>query len=213
MAKRKINVALADDHTIVRKGIKEIINSFQEFEVLTDVINGKLLIEYLENNNIHPEICVLDINMPEMDGYKTATIIRQRWPKIKILALSMYDNEYNIVKMLKSGANGYVLKDTSTIELHNALISIHENSYYHSEIVSGSVINMIRNGQNDNTLNDKELELLSHICSDLTYKEIGELMHVSGRTVEGYRNSLFQKLNLRTRTGLALFALKIGACK
>jgi DNA-binding NarL/FixJ family response regulator len=125
----------------------------------------------------------------------------------------MYDNEYNIVKMLKSGANGYVLKDTSTIELHNALISIHENSYYHSEIISGSVINMIRNGQNDNTVNDKELELLSHICSDLTYKEIGELMHVSGRTVEGYRNSLFQKLNLRTRTGLALFALKIGACK
>ena len=213
MDKKSIKVALADDHTIVRKGIKEIINSFSEFEVVMDANSGKVLIEFLESATSLPHICVLDINMPEMDGYETATIIRNRWPDIKILALSMYDYEYNIVKMLKSGANGYVLKDTSTIELHRALMSMHENSYYHSEIVSGSVINMIRNGQNDNTLNDKEIELLSHICSDLTYKEIGSLMHVSGRTVEGYRDSLFQKLHLRTRTGLALFALKTGICK
>ncbi len=125
----------------------------------------------------------------------------------------MYDNEYAIVQMLKSGAQGYVLKDTSTQELHKALTTLYEQSYYHSEIVSGSVIKMMKEGRNDNSLNEKELELLSHICSDLTYRQIGELMNVSGRTVEGYRNSLFQKLQLKTRTGLALFALKTGICK
>jgi len=92
-------------------------------------------------------------------------------------------------------------------------MSIYKSGYFHSEIVSGKVIKMMQDGKDDNSLTDKEMELLSHICSDLTYKEIGELMCVSGRTVEGYRNSLFEKLNLRTRTGLALFALRIGACK
>ena len=125
----------------------------------------------------------------------------------------MYDNEYAIVQMLKSGAQGYVLKDTNTQELHKALTTLYEQSYYHSEIVSGSVIKMMKEGRNDNSLNEKELELLSHICSDLTYRQIGELMNVSGRTVEGYRNSLFQKLQLKTRTGLALFALKTDICK
>jgi len=213
MKNGKIKIALAEDYTIVRKGIKEIIESFSEFEVTLDVSNGKELIKALSVNRQLPDICVLDINMPEMNGYETAKKLKELFPQTKILALSMYDSEYNIVKMLKSGANGYVLKETDTQELYRALMSVYKNGYFHSEIVSGIVIKMMQDGSDNNMLTDKEMELLSHICSDLTYKEIGELMCVSGRTVEGYRNSLFEKLNIRTRTGLALFALRIGACK
>lgn len=213
MENKTIKVALADDHNIIRKGIKEIIDGFDEFEVVADFPTGSQLIRFLETATELPEICVLDVNMPELDGYETATRIKDNWDSIKMLALSMYDNEYNIVRMLKSGANGYVLKDTSVTELHNALMSLHKHSYYHSEIVSGSVMHMIRTGKSDSSITEKEMELLSHICSDLTYKEIGELMNASGRTVEGYRNSLFQKLNLKTRTGLALFAIKTGISK
>lgn len=207
-----IKVALADDHTIVRKGVSEIINAFDHFEVLFDAPNGQMLIDKMEHSPVLPDICVLDINMPEMNGYATAEYIRQHWPDIKILALSMYDSEYNIIKMLKSGANGYILKETSAMELQKALQEVYDKSFYHSELVSGRVIAMMQQGRKDNTITEREMEFLSHCCSDLSYKEIGSLMNLSGRTVEGYRDSLFQKLNIKTRTGLALFAIRIGAC-
>jgi len=209
--KNLITVAIADDHTILRKGVIELINSFGPFKVVIDAVNGKDLIEQLEAATTLPHVCVMDINMPELNGYETAAILKQRWPAIKILALSMYSNEYSIIKMLRNGAHGYILKETDPSELQEAILSIYHHSYYHSELVSGRMMSKVKAHENTELgISDRELEFLTLCATDLTYKEIAEVMNLSPRTVEGYRDSLFNKLNVRSRPGLVVFANKMG---
>ena len=206
-----IKIAIADDHTILRKGVIELINSFGPFRVIIDAVNGRDLLDQLEKAAVLPDVCVIDINMPELNGYETAVILREQWPNIKILALSMYSNEYSIIKMLRTGAHGYILKETDPIELKDALLSVYNHSYYHSELVSGRMVSKVKDeGGGDLGISDRELEFLSLCSTDLTYKEIAEKMNLSPRTVEGYRDSLFHKLNIRSRPGLVVFANKIG---
>ncbi len=209
--KNLITIAIADDHTILRKGVIELINSFGPFKVVIDAVNGKDLIEQLEAATTLPHVCVMDINMPELNGYETAAILKQRWPAIKILALSMYSNEYSIIKMLRNGAHGYILKETDPSELQEAILSIYQHSYYHSELVSGRMMSKVKAHENTELgISDRELEFLTLCATDLTYKEIAEAMNLSPRTVEGYRDSLFNKLNVRSRPGLVVFANKMG---
>lgn len=209
--KNQITIAIADDHTILRKGVIELINSFGPFKVVIDAVNGKDLIEQLEAATTLPHVCVMDINMPELNGYETAAILKQRWPAIKILALSMYSNEYSIIKMLRNGAHGYILKETDPSELQEAILSIYQHSYYHSELVSGRMMSKVKAHENTELgISDRELEFLTLCATDLTYKEIAEVMNLSPRTVEGYRDSLFNKLNVRSRPGLVVFANKMG---
>ena len=209
--KNQITIAIADDHTILRKGVIELINSFGPFKVVIDAVNGKDLIEQLESATTLPHVCVMDINMPELNGYETAAILKQRWPAVKILALSMYSNEYSIIKMLRNGAHGYILKETDPSELQEAILSIYQHSYYHSELVSGRMMSKVKAHENTELgISDRELEFLTLCATDLTYQEIAEVMNLSPRTVEGYRDSLFNKLNVRSRPGLVVFANKMG---
>jgi two-component system, NarL family, invasion response regulator UvrY len=160
---------------------------------------------------------MLDINMPYKDGYETALYLKTNFPDIKILVLSMFDNELSIIKMLRNGAKGYILKDSEPEELSAAIDAVLRKGYYYSDLVSGKLVHAINKmDDNDNGINEfvkltpKELEFLKHVCSELTYKEIAEKMHLSPRTVEGYRDQLFFKLNLKTRVGLVLYAIKNG---
>jgi DNA-binding NarL/FixJ family response regulator len=211
MKNNSIKIAIADDHTILRKGVIELINSFGPFEVIIDAVNGRDLLDQLEKSIVQPDICVIDINMPELNGYETALILRAQWPKIKILALSMYSNEYSIIKMLRNGAHGYILKETDPTELKDALLSVYHHSFYHSDLVSGRMMSKVKDeAGSDLGISDRELEFLSLCSTDLTYKEIAEKMNLSPRTVEGYRDSLFHKLNIKSRPGLVVFANKIG---
>jgi len=208
-----IKIAIADDHTILRKGVIELINSFGEFRVIFDAVNGKDLIEKIQAAAEKPEICLLDINMPEMNGYETASYLRTNFPNIRILALSMYDHEFSIIKMLRSGANGYILKETDPLELRSALLAIHTKNFYHSEQVSGRLVHIAHDPKkHDYNLSDKEVQFLSLCCTELGYKEIAEQMHLSRRTVEGYRDALFEKLNVRTRSGLVILSIRMGLC-
>jgi DNA-binding NarL/FixJ family response regulator len=211
---QKIRIAIADDHTIIRKGVMELINTFGEFEVILDAVNGADLLQKIAAAPQLPDICMLDINMPELDGYETAKAIRSRWPDIRILALSMYDSEYNIIRMLRSGANGYILKETDPKELRRALNEIYERSFYHSEIVTGRLINKLHQNAStaDFEFSEREQQFLSLCCTEMSYKGMAEQMNLSPRTVEGYRDALFEKLNIRTRTGLVIFAIRIGLC-
>ncbi len=209
----KIKLALADDHNLFRKGVEELIEDFDNMEVLYSVTNGSELVNKLMNVDQLPDICLLDINMPVMNGFDTAAKIKATWPAIKILAVSVYDSEFHILSMLRAGAGGYILKDTQPATLRTAIESLHKNGFYHSELVSGKILHQIMSKPNEVTtvhLNPNEITFLKLCCSEMTYKEIADIMKISHRTIDGYRDQLFQKLNLKSRTGLVIYALKTG---
>jgi len=207
-----IKIAIADDHTILRRGVAEILSKFEEIEVMMEAGNGKELLAKLGSASALPDVCIVDINMPEMNGYETAAELKRHWPDIKILALSMYDTELNVIKMLRNGANGYVLKDSDPEDLRVAITKVMKDGFYHSDLVTGRMLNILHdpNGKMNVEMNDRELTFLGLCCTELTYKEIADQMFLSPRTIDGYRESLFKKLNITTRTGLAMYAIKAG---
>lgn len=155
--------------------------------------------------------------MPEMDGYETTLWLKKNHPEIKVLALSMYDNENAIIRMFKAGAKGYILKDCEPSELRMALDALAGKGFYYSEMVTGRLIHSINKLDDDDDhtshliqLNDRELEFLKLACSELTYKEIADRMFLSPRTIDGYRDALFEKLHVKTRVGLVMYAIKNG---
>lgn len=206
---------LVDDHALLRNGLAGLVKELG-YNVLFEADNGKEFIEKLNKDNL-PDIVLLDINMPLMDGYDTASWIKRHYPEIRILALSMYDDENAIIRMLKNGAGGYILKDTEPGELRKAMDAVCSKGFYYSEMVTGRLIHTIHSMQEENSpakavsgLNERELEFLKLAATELTYKEIAEQMHLSPRTIDGYRDDLFEKLNIRSRVGLVLFAIKNG---
>jgi len=207
-----IKIALADDHAILRKGVAEILSKFDNMSVMMEAANGRELITKLESATTLPDVCIVDINMPELNGYDTAAEIRRRWPEIKILALSMYDTELNVIKMLRNGANGYVLKDSDPADLRVAIERVYKDGFYHSELVTGRMLHILHDpdGKINVELNERELTFLGYCCTELTYKEIADKMFLSPRTIDGYRETLFKKLTITTRTGLAMYAIKAG---
>lgn len=208
----QIKIALADDHNLFRKGMEELIEDFDNMEVLYSVPNGQELINKLSAGKL-PDVCLLDINMPEMNGFETAKKIKEQWPDIKILAVSVYDSEFNIIGMLRAGAGGYILKDAQPDALKKAIEGIYENGFYHSELVTGKILHrIISQPQEVSTtlLNEKQVQFLKLCCSEMTYREIADNMGISHRTIDGFRDQLFEKLNIKSRTGLVMYALKTG---
>ncbi len=209
-------VVLVDDHAMLRSGLAGLVRDIG-YDVLFEADNGKDFQEKLDKENL-PDIVLLDINMKVMDGYETAAWLRKTHPLIKVLALSMYDDENAILKMLRNGARGYILKDNEPAELRAALDAVVHKGYYYSELVTGKLIHSINKegdeiAGNASKLNDRETEFLRLACSELTYKEIAAQMNLSPRTIDGYRDSLFEKLNIKTRTGLAIYAIKNGVVR
>lgn len=212
----KIKVALTDDHILLRKGLAGVVDSFGDYEVLFEADNGKDFTQQIKEHG-EPDIVLMDINMPEMDGYATAQWLRQHHPLVNVIALSMYDNENAIIRMFKAGAKGYILKDSEPPELKNALDSVHQKGYYYSELVTGRLIHSINKMDDEsgeikkfNNLNEREIEFLKYACTEMTYKEIAEKMFLSPRTIDGYRDTLFEKLEVKTRVGLVMYAIKNG---
>lgn len=207
-------VAITDDHTLLRNGLASLVNSFSNFSVMLEAANGKELQKVLDPQNL-PDVMLLDINMPEMDGYDTANWLRNTYPQIRILALSMMDTEPAIIRMIKNGARGYVLKDAEPAELNEALNAVLTKGYYYNDLVTGKLIfsiNRLGNDENEikslMNLSEKEVQFLKLVCTDLTYKEIADRMNVGVRTIDGYRDVLFERLKVKSRVGLVLFAIK-----
>lgn len=211
--KKTISVVIADDHTLFRKGIAEILSAYEDIELLFGAANGQELIDWIQQSPQKPDVCILDINMPVMNGYDAASKIRKLYPGMRILALSMYDDEFNVLKMYRSGATGYVLKDIEPEKLREAILMMHGSGYYHSEVLTDGVKRLLQKEPGETELSEKETTLLMHICSEHTYREIAEIMGVSSRTIDGYRDALFEKLNIKSRTGLVIYALKTGIAK
>lgn len=208
----QIKIALADDHNLFRKGMEELIEDFDNMEVLYSVPNGQELINKLSSGKL-PDVCLLDINMPELNGFETARKIKEQWPDIRILAVSVYDSEFNIIGMLRAGAGGYILKDAQPDVLRKAIEGIYENGFYHSELVTGKILHRIISQPHEvstTLLNEKQVQFLKLCCSEMTYREIADNMGISHRTIDGFRDQLFEKLNIKSRTGLVMYALKTG---
>jgi DNA-binding NarL/FixJ family response regulator len=210
---RILTVALADDHSMVRTGIEAIVSSFGGFSVVASVENGVQLVRALGMMDKLPDMCVIDINMPEQNGYETLDILRERFPSVKALMLTMYDNEFSIIKAFSKGAKGYVLKESDPLELRDALWLVYEGEIYHPEVISNRrLFQQLHAASLHGTrrISEKEMLFLPYCCTELSLKEIAVKMGVSTRTVQGYRDSLFDKLSLKTRTGLAIYAITAG---
>lgn len=216
MRTNPFTVALADDHVLLRNGLASLINGFEGYSVLFEANNGQQLIDKIQKDN-PPDLVLLDINMPVKDGFETASWLKQHYPLMKVLALSMYDNEPSIIKMMRNGAKGYLLKDTEPKEFKLALDAVMQKGFYYSEMVTGRLIHAVNNMDDSpqqpssfTKLNERETEFLKLACTEMTYKEIADKMNLSPRTIDGYRDALFEKLNIKTRVGLVMYAIKNG---
>jgi two-component system invasion response regulator UvrY len=210
---KNISVVLVDDHVLLRNGLAGMLKE-SGYDVLFEADNGKELVKHLNKESL-PDIALLDINMPLMDGYATAAWIKANFPDIKVLALSMYDDEEAIIKMLKNGARGYILKDSHPSELKTAIESLATKGFYYSDMVTGRLMRTIMDDPGtairvNDKISEKEIEFLRLAATELTYKEIAERMHLSPRTIDGYRDALFEKLGIKSRVGLVLYAIKTG---
>ncbi len=207
------NIAIIDDHILIAKALTGIIENFKQFNVLYECENGKVLLEKLQVKKNIPDIVLLDISMPIMDGFATAEYLRDNHPEILVMALSMQDDEQSLIKMIKAGAKGYLLKNVHPTELEKALDALAKNGTYFPEWAASKVflsLSKPTNSSDNFSITEREKEFLQYSVTEMSYKEIGEKMFCSARTVESYRDSLFEKLGLKSRVGLAVYAMKNG---
>jgi DNA-binding NarL/FixJ family response regulator len=207
MATEKINIAIIDDHTLFRKGVAALMSEFDELAVVFEAENGQQMQQMLAKHTI-PQVILMDINMSVMDGYAATAWVKEKYPQIKVLALSMFEDDKAVIRMIRCGASGYVLKESKPRELLEAITTINTKGVYINELVSGKLLRSITDKETKPEFSKKELEFLKLCCSELTYKEMADKMFVSPRTIDNYRESLFQKLSLKSRTGLVLFAIQ-----
>lgn len=219
MVKDNTHIALVDDHILLRNALASLLHSFEGYSVSFEADNGRDFIEQLKQYEA-PDIILLDITMPEMNGIETAAWIRQNLRTAKILVLSVMENDAIIISMLKLGARGYILKDSKPAVFKQALDSIRDTGFFMNELVSNKMLNYVTHEENKgkevnviSQLTENEIIFLQLSCTEMTYKEIAEKMGISPRTVDGYRDHLLKKLNVQSRIGLVIFAIKYGLFK
>ncbi|TXE15018.1 response regulator transcription factor [Seonamhaeicola algicola] len=203
------SVVIVEDHKLLSQAIAGLVNSFEEFKVSYLCYNGKELLTKFKIPENRPDIVLIDVNMPILNGIETTRIITQEYPDVRVIALSVVEDEATIINMLKVGAKGYLLKDIEKNILEIALKEVIKNGYYYTQDVSHILVNSL-NGKDTSIikLKEREIEFIKYACSEMTYKEISEKMFLSPKTIDGYRDSLFQKLHLKNRIGLVLYAIK-----
>ena len=204
-------VILVDDHSLFVKSLAGLIDSFEDFMVTETFQNGAELVDQLSSGMKEPDVLLLDINMPIMNGIATMKWLKKYKPSVKVLALSMEDDEQVILEMLRNGAKGYLLKDIQPDELETALKTVVKQGYYHTEMVTDTLMRSLNDEidvANKYDLKENEVSFIKLACQEMTYKEIADIMNLSPKTIDGYRQNLFDKLGIKNRVGLVMFALK-----
>lgn len=210
-----IKLALVDDHKLFRKGLLSLIEMVStNCNVLFEADNGVDLQQKIDHSNL-PDIILMDVNMPGMDGFASVQWIQSHYPQVKVLVVSMIEKEETIVRMLKLGVKGYLCKDVEPRELGEALQAVANKGFYYTDFITGKLVHSLRNDHADQAkppildqINDREKEFLQLACSEMTYHEIAGKMFLSPKTIDGYRNSLFEKLNVRSRVGMVMYAIR-----
>lgn len=206
-----IKVGLVDDHQLFLKSLTLLLETLN-FNVILEALSGAELFNKLAASKVKPDLLLVDVNMPVMDGVEIVSLIQEKYPAIRVIGLSMNNTEQTIIKMFRAGCCAYLLKDVHPTILQKALQEVYQYGYYNGDTVHVSFRRLLyeANKNASATLTFKEVEFLKLACSDLTYKEIASILKVSERTVDGYRETLFQKLNVQSRVGLCLEALRKG---
>ena len=205
----KNKIIIVDDHQLFSQSLELLINSFKDLEVINRFENGKIFLSYLQDNaDTDVDLILLDVNMPVLDGVSTMKWIKENRPDLKVIALSVNDDEEIIIRMITNGAKGYLLKDTSPEIFKEAIISVIHKGFYFTELVSGLLDKKANDDSKKINLKEKEILFIKHACTEKTYKEIASEMCLSPKTIDGYRECLFDKLEIKTRIGLVLYAIK-----
>lgn len=210
----EVKIALADDHVLLRNALAQVIDNFDGFKVILQASTGDELLEKMQAGAI-PDIVLLDLDMPGLGGRETARRLSQDFPGVYVMMLTMYDTETTMMHLLRVGVRGFPRKDISPMDLKFALNAVLHTGYYHSNDTTGKIVNIFRRDHPSdslvrNMLSEKEIALLKHSCTTLTYKEIAHKMGVHQRTIDSLRDNLFDKLEIRSRIGLAMYAMKHG---
>lgn len=209
----KKTIVIVDDHLLIAKALEGIIDNFEDFQVIGVAENGKDMIDKFESGQKIPDIILLDISMPLMNGFETALWLKKNHPNIKVMALSMQGDDNSVIKMIRNGAKGYLLKNTHPKDLEIALTKLSSDGFFYPDWASKIIfsnMNDEKNNEKKKKISEREKEFLTYTVTELSYKEIAEKMCCSPRTVESYRDQLGEKFNLKTRVGLAVFAIKNG---
>ncbi|QEM13568.1 response regulator transcription factor [Mucilaginibacter rubeus] len=207
MLKEPIQIALVDDHKLFRSGMAALVTNFKRYNILFEAANGQELVNTIKSGTV-PDIVLLDISMPVMDGVEAAQILRSKYPGVRIIILSMFEDAEKVLLMVKMGVKGYLLKDSEPYEVEDALLKVSQGELYYPEFVTRHLITNFNSKLENIKLNPREIEFLRFTGTELTYKEIAEAMNISVRTVDSYRDQLFEKLQIKSRVGLVLYSIK-----
>jgi DNA-binding NarL/FixJ family response regulator len=214
----KIRIVVADDQTLFLEGLVNLLSTNPEFELAGQAENGRVLLDQLKGMDMLPDIALIDMNMPVMNGVELNAVLHREYPAIKVIVLSVHGEERYMSKMIEAGACGYLKKNCETHELFQTIISTHQLGFYFNR----DAVNAMRNAahyrkagiQNLNnipiSLTDRELLILKMICNELTNAEIAEKLFISSRTVDGHRTNLLGKIGCKNTAGLVIFAIKYG---
>lgn len=207
----EIRLVVVDDHQLFREGLVGIIEGLNgPYRIVQQARNGKELLEHLESG-IETDLVIMDYSMPVMDGLSTLNALQDNYPGLKVLMLSMRDDDLTLIRLIRAGACGFLNKDINPKELHEALLSVYHNGYYYTGQTTHKMVDVIRSDQPIDpiaALTEQELKFIELACSEDTYYLIADKMHLSAKTIDGYRASVFEKLDVKSRVGLALYAVK-----
>jgi len=210
-----IKVAIADDYKIYRDGLKLCLSSDENLQFLFEVENGEELMKSLETNM--PDVILMDLKMPLLDGVEATKLIRQKYQQIKVLVVTMYDSDKFIIHLMESGANGYLLKNAEPKEIIKAIYTVHENGYYFNDLVNKALLkklvmknNLIPSFNKNIELTIQEQQVLTLICEEKTTAEIAAQLLLGTRSVEAIKQKLTEKIGVRNTAGLVMFAVKNG---
>jgi len=211
----KIKLVIADDHSLFRKGLISMFKEMPAFRVIGEAGNGKELLALLKRKT--PDVVLLDLKMPIMDGVEVTEYMKKRYPDIKIVVLTMYDNQKFIIHLVELGVNGYLLKNTDPGEMEKTIITVMKEGFGFNKYVISVMRNTILHQHKQKPsfeaeadFTKRELEILKLICEQYTNAEIGKKLHRSARTVEGYRKQILAKIGAKNTAGMVLYAVRYG---
>jgi len=219
VSEQKITLLVADDHTIVRRGLVSLLSLNDRLKVIGEAADGRTAVEMAAQ--LEPDIVLMDISMPTLNGLEATRQIKKHLPHVKVLILSAHDNEEYILEVVHCGANGYLLKSSSSEDLYNAILSIHSGHAFFSPSVSkilvddyrkstGSEGNATGDARSDSRLTTREREVLQLVAEGETHQRIAEILHISVRTVDTHCNNIMKKLDIHDTAGLVTYAIKNG---
>jgi DNA-binding NarL/FixJ family response regulator len=216
--KKKLKIYMADDHTLFRKAMVNLLRDFENVSEVKDAENGKELLNLMKHHT--PDVAIIDLQMPVMDGVEASEIILKKFPDVKIIILTMHDSERYILHMIEMGVHAFLLKNSEPQELEDAIHAVVEKDFYHNDLVAAVLRKNAKEKKighrpefSPNELSDREKEILILICEELTVKEIGQKVSLSENTIKNHRANIMEKAGVSNVVGLVKYAYEAGLIK